>query len=109
MKEEKEVDHEANRGANEKDEMSHFEPLSPVHTRRPANYPLASIRVEPPPSARIGRREFANSSAPSLLSEQNLAHLSEIDITDAAKPAAARPRADKVSSGSSVRSSSSSK
>ena len=106
---EKEVDHEANRGANEKDEMSHLEPLSPVHTCRPAIYPMATIRVEPPPSARVGRRDFANSPARSVLSEQNVAHLSEIDITDAAKPAAAHPRADDVSILSFVWCSSSSK
>ena len=108
VNEEKELDHEANRDAIEMDDISHLEPLDPVHTRRPANYPMATIRLEPPPRATIGRGEFANSSARSVIREQNVAHLSGVDITDAAQSAAARPRADNFSYRSFVWSSSSS-
>lgn len=101
MKEEKEVNLEAICGGVEMDDMSHLEKLGPAHTRRPANYPIATIRREGPPRVCVGRREFANSSARSQLSESNVAHLSEIDITDAAQsraqPRAQRARAETVS------------
>lgn len=100
MKEEKEVNLEVNRGAIEMDDMSHLEELSSVHTHRPAKYPIATIHREGPPRARVGRREFANASARSQLSESNVAHLSEVDITDAAQPRAQprdqRPKAETV-------------
>ena len=97
MKEKKEVHLEENHSAIEINDMSHLKSLGPVHTRRPANYPIATIHREGPPRACVGRGEFANSSARSQLSESNVAHLFEVDITDAAQPRAQRLRAETVS------------
>lgn len=85
MKGEKEVHRGAKRGAIKMDDMFHLEPLSPVKTRCPANYPIATIQCEGPLRSCVGCREFAHSSARSQLSEPNIARLSEVDITDAAQ------------------------
>ena len=97
MKEKKEVHLEENRGPIEMNDMHHFEPLGPAHTHCPADYPIATIHREGPPRLCVGRGGFANSSARSQLSESNVAHLSEVDITDAAQPRVQRPRVETVS------------